>query len=386
MSEQLTVPSSAQVYKAGSVYKSLLLNGIAFRHDTDAVSVINAAIAATSTLPAPPKITLLSNIYTCLSEITVTGSVAGKHGVRLVGESSGNASTAHGCKLDFAPAGALTNAIRFQMHDSGLEDIWVKANANVTNIIRVDGNGQKGLINRCSIEGASSTPTAGQIGILNDAATASATYYWKVTNSQIGNLDVCMRHDDNPNPSNKWFHTNLNFINCNGGIDCNSTLHTFSQVFMQAGVSLGDYCIKLGSGAAGCTGRQIGADLMGKAGSGVVVLDSGALLNDFDGVYNSGSRPEIIDNSGQKNRLRTAKYANLATQAPGASPYTYTNTSGSLQEVTVGGGTVTEILFIRTPDTGGVNTGLTSGVFSLESNDALKITYSLAPTMLRIGH
>jgi hypothetical protein len=76
----------------------------------------------------------------------------------------------------------------------------------------------------------------------------------------------------------------------------------------------------------------------------------------------------------------------MATVTPGASPYTYTNTSGVPEEVTVGGTGVSQILFIRSPDTGGLSTGLTSGIFMLEPRDGLKVTYSVAPTMLRVPH
>jgi hypothetical protein len=62
----------------------------------------------------------------------------------------------------------------------------------------------------------------------------------------------------------------------------------------------------------------------------------------------------------------------------GASPFTYTNYDGFLEDVVVSGGTVSEI------EIDGVSTGLTSGVFSLGVGHAITVTYSAAPTMTKI--
>jgi hypothetical protein len=388
--EMMKIPPfcSIVVYKSGLIYKAKnMVTGVNLgtTSTTDASDVINAAIAATSKLPAAPRIGILANRYTCLTEITMTGSAAGKHGVQLIGE--GRSATSGGSKLDFAPASVLQNGIYFQMFDATLCDLYIKGNSNVTNLLRIDGDGQRGHIDRCNFEGTSPTPLAGQIGVLNDAVTASATYYWRVLNCQFNQLDIGIKHHDNPNSTNAWFHSNLNFINTNVGIDSFSTLHKFESIFMQGSDLMGDVLIRLnGSGCAGCVLRNISADLMNKPGCGVVVLTPGALLNDVDGVYNSGSQAEILDNSGQKNRLRRAKYANLESQTAGLSPYTYLNRTGSLEQITVSGGAVNDIAIIRAPDIGGMSTGLTDGTFLLEANDGLKITYSNAPTIRRVGH
>jgi hypothetical protein len=125
---------------------------------------------------------------------------------------------------------------------------------------------------------------------------------------------------------------------------------------------------------------------MNKPGCSVVMLTAGAAFNDVDGVYNSGSQAEILDSSGQKNRLRRGKYANLANQSPGSSPYTYTNKTGSLEQITISGGSVSDIAIVRPPNEAGMSTGLTSGSFLLEANDGIKITYSRAPEIGRVGH
>ena len=75
-------------------------------------------------------------------------------------------------------------------------------------------------------------------------------------------------------------------------------------------------------------------------------------------------------------------YDAIAAITPGASPYTYTNADNYPEQVQVLGGTVSAIAFVR--DTVETDLGLTSGVLMLEPGDAVKVTYSVAPTMRKI--
>ena len=65
---------------------------------------------------------------------------------------------------------------------------------------------------------------------------------------------------------------------------------------------------------------------------------------------------------------------------PGASPYTYQNTSGRLGDMIVSGGAVTTIDFSRDNATF-YSVGVVSGVFPLSAYDFLRVTYTVAPTM-----
>jgi len=64
-----------------------------------------------------------------------------------------------------------------------------------------------------------------------------------------------------------------------------------------------------------------------------------------------------------------------------ASPLSYTAPSKGF--VIVSGGTVTSIMFSRTAGTFYL-TGETAGVFPMAQNDILKVTFSVAPTMVFI--
>ena len=66
----------------------------------------------------------------------------------------------------------------------------------------------------------------------------------------------------------------------------------------------------------------------------------------------------------------------------GASPYTYQNTSARHETVIVQGGTISLIDF-SIDNTTFYNTGEVTGTYELEPGDALKVTYSVLPTMNR---
>lgn len=63
----------------------------------------------------------------------------------------------------------------------------------------------------------------------------------------------------------------------------------------------------------------------------------------------------------------------------GASPYTYTNTTGTPVMLYVSGGTVSAITIARQGTA--LTTGFTSGAFRLAQNDSVTITYTVIPTL-----
>jgi hypothetical protein len=65
--------------------------------------------------------------------------------------------------------------------------------------------------------------------------------------------------------------------------------------------------------------------------------------------------------------------------AAGASPYTYTNTTGAPAMLYVAGGTVSAITLARQGTA--LTTGFTAGAFYLAQNDSVVITYTVAPTL-----
>jgi hypothetical protein len=73
-----------------------------------------------------------------------------------------------------------------------------------------------------------------------------------------------------------------------------------------------------------------------------------------------------------------------ATQVVGASPYTYTNASMARQQILLSAGTVSLIQLSR-DGTNFYSTGQTAGVVILNPNDKLRITYTVAPTMIVIN-
>lgn len=69
-----------------------------------------------------------------------------------------------------------------------------------------------------------------------------------------------------------------------------------------------------------------------------------------------------------------------STISPGASPYTYQNSSSQHQLVTISGGTVTTIEISRDGVVFDL-LGLLAGPYVVRPNDRLRIAYLVAPTM-----
>lgn len=72
-----------------------------------------------------------------------------------------------------------------------------------------------------------------------------------------------------------------------------------------------------------------------------------------------------------------------SNQAPGASPYTYTNANAYVEDILIAVGTVTAVDFSRDGATW-YATGVIAGSARLSPNDRLKVTYTVAPTITRV--
>lgn len=122
-----------------------------------------------------------------------------------------------------------------------------------------------------------------------------------------------------------------------------------------------------------------------------ITLSSGTRNNVFTGtIYNrygtGGVTDDGIGNSFSQamDAASTTLGRQPATVTPtvGASPYTYTNATGDIQEVIVSGGTVSAIAYIRSGQSGyvvGYDSVGTS--FTLRSNDSVQVVYTVAPTV-----
>ena len=99
-------------------------------------------------------------------------------------------------------------------------------------------------------------------------------------------------------------------------------------------------------------------------------------------INSSGTTIFTVTPSGIAKLAGVATTAGAATTVSvGASPYTYTNSSVSNQQIFVQGGTVSAISFNPNGGTGIALSGLTDNVITLRPNDTLTITYTAAPTV-----
>lgn len=117
----------------------------------------------------------------------------------------------------------------------------------------------------------------------------------------------------------------------------------------------------------------------------VTATASGAIVNTASGGYQLQLLSEF-NTVGQSARirvyapsLRVISQAQPTQPAIGASPATYTNTTGAPVMVYVAGGTVSAITIARQGTA--LTTGFTSGAFRLAQNDSIVVTYTVAPTL-----
>ena len=121
--------------------------------------------------------------------------------------------------------------------------------------------------------------------------------------------------------------------------------------------------------------------------SSVPIFSVSGELNNLTSYHNTlddGSGNATFTTSGagivSANGIKTTAGAATAVTV-GASPYTYTNSSASNQQIFIQGGTVSAISFNPNGGTGISLSGLTDNVITMRPNDTLTITYTAAPTV-----
>lgn len=133
------------------------------------------------------------------------------------------------------------------------------------------------------------------------------------------------------------------------------------------------------SGAVNCS-------VIGGAMEGITV-ESGALRTLYSGVTYNRFGTGVISDAGTQTRFRdirnkgTGEISNVPRAKTaivvGASPFTYTNSSGNQQTVLVTGGTVSQVAFVRFIG----ESVPTSGFLELSPGDSVTVTYTVAPGM-----
>ena len=108
------------------------------------------------------------------------------------------------------------------------------------------------------------------------------------------------------------------------------------------------------------------------------------LVKTANNTLDDGSGNMTVATSGagivSANGIKTTAGA-ATTVTVGASPYTYTNSSASNQQIFIQGGTVSAISFNPNGGTGIALSGLTDNVITMRPDDTLTITYTAAPTV-----
>jgi hypothetical protein len=139
------------------------------------------------------------------------------------------------------------------------------------------------------------------------------------------------------------------------------------------------------------TGTVGGVSIYGVAinsTSTLTVTGEVAVTNcEFAGMANSSADVQIDSTQAGKvravgNGLRAGQPA-AASVSPTGSPYTYTNLLGYPKQLSVAGGTVSQIE-VQGGSGSFFTTGLTSGVFHVRQGHRVRITYTVAPTVIEV--
>lgn len=122
-----------------------------------------------------------------------------------------------------------------------------------------------------------------------------------------------------------------------------------------------------------------------------LTLGASTTRNVFPGfTYNRYATGGLTD-SGSGNSFATAinaatstlgRPASTSTPTPSGSPYTYTNSTGDIQEVVIQGGTVSAVAYIRSGQTARVIAYSSTGTSqTLRPGDSVQIAYTVAPSV-----
>lgn len=203
MSHQLTSPASAEIYKAGTVYKARMFNGKVFSDNTDASSVINNALANITDASRiwGARVFIHAGDYDLLTSVDATEVTRGYDGIEIVGEGAGT-------NLMWKPTGALTHGIKTGSTRGRLANMRLYGNANVAKIVHnqstLSATGGKFFMDfeNLLVDGAptntssmyysdvSGVPTTGQIGIYIDGSTDKPSFFYNYQNCIFRGLDV----------------------------------------------------------------------------------------------------------------------------------------------------------------------------------------------------
>lgn len=201
----------------------------------------------------------------------------------------------------------------------------IRGNENVTNIVHVKPNGQKGWLTNIIFVGTDPI-TSGQVGLFFDGSIP-AVYKYKTDNCEFDHCDIGIKLTGY---SNAQFISNINIAFTNLGISMDSNMNMVNNVFHQTPTVA---VLRL---TANSYANQI-VNVYGESNTcPTLILDAGSQYNTIGFVRNTGSGGGIQDNSGYAQTIMGT--ANIASN-PAVSTSDVHNTFGgnALVEITVGG-------------------------------------------------
>ena len=228
------------------------------------------------------------------------------------------------------------------------------------NTLAYDKNGRLKIISVPPVDVSVTNP------ITNDNNTLGLNYDNVTLNLSSGTgapLQINLAH------ANTW--TGTQSINTTSGYPLELTSTGAATVFINMNNSSGQYAYMFGDGA--------NFEIVSTTGGMIFLIQDGYYITIQNG---SGVTQITLSSTGivSANGIKTTAGAATAVTV-GASPYTYTNSSASNQQIFIQGGTVSAISFNPNGGTGISLSGLTDNVITMRPNDTLTITYTAAPTV-----
>ena len=196
-----------------------------------------------------------------------------------------------GTRVQFLPSSTQDAGFRINGGGAffcGIEDMRMAGNDNVTNLIRINGNAQQGILKNLDIRNSNSTRVTGQRGIYIDTTTPDV-YYWYFNNLHFRYFDQTLDMTGSPNAVTMDV---IKMQDCNKGIRLTGGLHQVSNIRMQATATVGDYAVSIGGNQIQVV--NVWSDGMTKAGAYPVIIEAGTAFPNVVNVFNSSNWTQPI--------------------------------------------------------------------------------------------
>ena len=302
---------------------------------------------------------LKSSTLVLSSGVTISGNVI------IQGEGPGGTGV-----MFSGIAGRVSGGFVIQGNGVEFRDMYFEMGSGVMNGIVMAANQGTMKVDNLSMVG---TQNSGVRAIHMPAGFDSI-----IKNCEMDTFDEGIRLDNSIDSTNNIHITDMTFYTTNTSVMLDNVASNMVSNMNTNNNSSGGIIIQGSSSKR----NQVNCISASNSGMPVVVVQTSGELNRITNIESRSSAgyPILDLTSGCRNFFLPGHIDSNAVVISGASPFTYVNASGRQEMIYVGGGTVSQIDFIRRSNTVALS-GLTAGTFILDGGDKLTVTYSAAPAI-----